>query len=751
MRKFAPNIGIAALWLVMVLLSSCNTAKFVPEGQYLLNKTKIKVEDTREVTPSDLKTYLRQTPNTEILGFWKLQLHIYNTAPTDTTTKSKKRLARNAHKMGEAPEIYNPNLTSLSMTHLRKAMQNKGFFRATVDTLIRINKRKLNITYLIQARDPYYLRNTSYMLSHPDLRYFALDKRHSFMKEGILFDADVLNDERQRIATGMRNMGYYYFERDMIRYEADSTVGERQVDVEMSLQPYIEQLPDSAKARLFRKYTIARVCFHMDYDPAFIPRGDTIRSSVRGNYSYTWIGQRLLRERVLRRTCEIKPGELFSQRHVDVTYAKFNNLGVIKYVDISFNQVGEDSLECHIVLSRSKLHSVSAEIEGTYAGGDWGLAAEVGYTNRNIFRGAEELSLRVGGSYEWRQKGGRAIEGKIEAGLRFPNSLVVNVGYQYQTRPDEFTRTIANAGLAYRLHYPHSKWTHTFKFIDISYVYLPWMSAEFKKTFLKPTNILKHSYEDHFIESFSYQFSYSSYDKRHPYRSYGTFGAQLELAGNSLYGLALLAKLPKDADGKYTLFNIRFAQYAKFDFGFTGHHIVNENHRLVYRGALGVAIPYGNAESVPFEKRYYAGGANGVRGWTARSLGPGSYSGDSVGINYDCQVGDIRLDLSLEYRLRIWKFIHTAVFVDAGNTWTIREYESQPGGAFYWDRFYKQIALSYGAGIRFDLSFLIFRIDLGVRLHDPARIATGKEWRTVDNGLSWSKDMTLHFAIGYPF
>ena len=264
MRKFAPNIGIAALWLVMVLLSSCNTAKFVPEGQYLLNKTKIKVEDTREVTPSDLKTYLRQTPNTEILGFWKLQLHIYNTAPTDTTTKSKKRLARNAHKMGEAPEIYNPNLTSLSMTHLRKAMQNKGFFRATVDTLIRINKRKLNITYLIQARDPYYLRNTSYMLSHPDLRYFALDKRHSFMKEGILFDADVLNDERQRIATGMRNMGYYYFERDMIRYEADSTVGERQVDVEMSLQPYIEQLSDSAKARLFRKYTIARVCFHMD-------------------------------------------------------------------------------------------------------------------------------------------------------------------------------------------------------------------------------------------------------------------------------------------------------------------------------------------------------------------------------------------------------------------------------------------------------------------------------------------------------
>lgn len=251
--------------------------------------------------------------------------------------------------------------------------------------------------------------------------------------------------------------------------------------------------------------------------------------------------------------------------------------------------------------------------------------------------------------------------------------------------------------------------------------------------------------------AFGYQVNYTSYRSQQPLRSYGTFALSVETAGNALQALAKVAHFASDEDGKYQLGHILFSQYAKFDFNFTGHHIINENHRFVYRGAVGVAIPYGNASAIPFEKRYFAGGANGVRGWTARALGPGVYRGNGTQIDYDNQAGDIRLDLSAEYRVRLWKFIHAAAFVDAGNIWTIRDYESQQGGMFHWNTFYKQIALSYGAGLRLDFSFLILRLDMGVRLYDPARISEGKQWRTAGNGLGWRDDFALHFAIGYPF
>lgn len=753
MRTHAREIIYVLLVTILLLLSSCHVTKFVPEGKYLLDKAKIQVTDTKDIDPMAMKSYLRQQPNTEILGFWKLQLHIYNTAPSDTTTKSKKRLARNAHRVGEAPEVYNDELTEASMFQLTKAMQNKGYFNASVDTTIRVRNRKLDITYLITARKPYKLRESSYILAHDELREIATNKRRTLLKRGILFDADVLNDERKRIESEMRNKGYYYFEKEMLRYEADSTVGDHEVDVTMSLQSNLSNPDDSAHADVFRVYSISRVCFYTDFDPQYAP--DSVQLTTVTNddgYVFTYCGPKLLRERALIHNTAIRPGDVFCQRDVDRTYAVLNGLGVIKYVDISFERVGEDELECHIVLSRQKLHSVSAQIDGTYTSGDWGIAAEVGYTNRNIFKGAEEFSVKARGGYEWRQGGGRAVEAKLNIGLKFPNQLKLELEGRYQDRPDEFNRGIGNAVLSYTIHRTaHSPWSHSFRFADISYVYLPWISDEFKQKFLQSDNLMKYSYEDHFIAAFAYQVNYTSYHTNQPYRSYGTFSFSVETAGNALQGLAKVAKFKADDEGKYKLGNILFSQYAKFDFSFTGHHIINENHRFVYRGAIGVIVPYGNSNAAPFEKRYFAGGANGVRGWTARSLGPGIYKGEGGHINYDNQAGDIRLDLGMEYRVRVWKFIHAAAFVDAGNIWTIRDYEAQKGGLFRFSEFYKQLGLSYGAGIRLDLSFLILRLDLGVRLHDPSRIIEGKQWRTVPNGLSWKNDCALHFAIGYPF
>lgn len=748
MRKYTLTI----LPVLLFALTCCNTAKFVPEGHYLLNKTKIEITDTKAVDASELKTYLRQVPNTEILGFWKLQLHIYNTAPSDTTTKSNKRLARNAHKIGEAPEIYDPVLTETSMNQLQKAMKNKGYFNATVDTFIRVKDRKLTITYSVTANQPYTLRNYSSILPQNDLKRYATSDLNSKLQEGMLFNTSEMDAERQRISSEMRRNGYFYFDKEMLRYEADSTWGSHQVDAVLSLQPYITQLPDSQQETIFRQYYIRRVYFHLDYDPDYAPKDEILHTDSIDDYFFTWVGTRLLRPQTLRKNCLIRPRQLYNESLVERSYENLNSLGIIKYVDISFEPVGINELDCHVVLSRNKLNTFTTEAEGTYSAGDWGVMAGVGYINKNIFHGAEELSLNVKGGYEWRQNGSRAIEAKATAGLRFPNTLKIGLEYNYQTRPSEFTRTIANANLSYSIHKSNSRWRHDFKFVDISYVYLPWIDSTFRATFLQPTNILKYSYEDHFITAFSYSFGYSSYRERQPYRPYGSVHFQVETAGNVLYGIAAAAKTPKNQDGAYTLFNIPFAQYVKSDFDFVYHGIINEHHRIVLHGAVGVAVPYGNALSIPFEKRYFSGGSNSVRGWTARTLGPGCYRSKGDLIDYNNQAGDIRLDLNAEYRWKVWKFIELAAFADAGNIWTIRDYETQPHGVFRWNEFYKQLALSYGAGLRLDLNFLVLRLDFAFKLHDPSRqYEDGKVWRTASNGLNWKDDAAVHFAIGYPF
>lgn len=755
MRTYARKIWLGVTGLLMVVLSSCSLTKFVPDGEYLLNKANVKVVDTKAVSGMEMRAYLRQKQNAEILGFWKLQLQIYNTAPADTSTVNKRRLARNAHKMGEEPVIYDASLTEISMDQVRKAMNNRGYFNAQVDTVVVRKKKKINLTYEVKAGIPYMLNHYGTDFEQSDLQR-AATRQSSLIHEGMQFNSDEMDEERQRIASSMRRHGYYYFDKSLLRYEADSSFRRNEVSVEMSLQEYVQHLPDSVRDRLFRKYFIRQVCFHVDYDLAHLPKDAQLVTETEPGYEYSYVGKRLLRNHVLRRNCRIEPGQLFNEDMVEQTYANLNGLGPVKYVDISFDPVGEDQLDCHITVSRNKLNSVTAEIEGTYSAGDWGVAAGVGYQNKNIFRGAELLSLRARGSYEWRQNGGRAIEATAEAGLQFPSNVKLNIAYNYQNRPDEYTRTIANAGIYYTLtKKSRSRWTHMFNLVDISYIYLPWMSDQFRKDFIERSSVLRTSYEDHFILDWGYRGNFTDYNARHPNRSYINLTYSIETAGNLLYGISKLAKLPTDDNGQHVIFNIPFSQYAKADVNFTFHHFIKPQHQLVYHAGVGVAVPYLNASTIPFEKRYFSGGSNSVRGWQARTLGPGVFRGNGNALVYDLQAGDIRLDLNVEYRWKVWDYIELAAFLDAGNIWTIREYEQQPGGVFRWAEFYKQLALSYGVGLRLDVfSILIFRIDFGVKLHDPSRIdgaLAGTQWRTVPNGLKWRDDMTLHFAIGYPF
>jgi outer membrane protein assembly factor BamA len=717
----------AYIWLLAVLFCSCNTTKFVPQGEYLLDKAYVKCTDDKTVSTSSLRGYLRQKQNTEVMGFWKLQLHVYNTAPRDTTTKSNKRLARNAHKMGEAPVIYDEDLTRVSMQQLKQQMMNMGYFHASVDTQKVYKKnRKIRLTYLVTARQPYKVRKYEVDIPVDEVRAVAQDRMRCKVHEGDQFSTETLDEERTRIATVIRNRGYYYFEKSMLEFTVDSALGSHEADIRIHLAPFVEEMDSAEQARIYRQYFLRDVTYTQDYP--------------------------FLRKGALRRASRLRAGERYAEWRVERTYARMNALPPVKYVDIAFTPVGDSLLDCSIAVSRGRLNSISAEIEGTYSAGDWGVAAGINYSNKNIFRGAELLTLGARASYEWRANGGRAIEGKAEAGLLFPSNVKVNIGYNFQQRPDEYTRTIANASLSYLIpRQPGSKWTHKFNLIDINYIYLPWMSNQFKTDFVDKSSVLKASYEDHFILDWSYTCSYSNYNPRRPERSYVQLAIKLETAGNALYGLSKACGFSKNEQGAYLLWKIPYAQYAMADFNFTYHGVINPKHQIVGHFGTGVIVPYLNASAVPFIKRYFGGGANGNRGWQARTLGPGTFRGTGKTIAYDLQAGDIHLNANLEYRYKVLRFLELAAFTDAGNIWTIDSYATQPGGVFLFNEFYKQIAWSYGVGIRFDLNILIFRVDFGVKLFDPSRINEGKAWRTADNGLGWKNDMTFHFAVGYPF
>lgn len=710
--------------LLAVLFASCNTTKFVPQDKYLLNKVRVKCVDDKNVSTGALAGYVRQKQNTEIFGFWKLQLHIYNTAPVDTTTKSRARAARNAKKMGEAPIIYDEEMTEVSMQQIRQQMNNMGYFHAEVDTQLRFKKRKVEVTYLVTAHQPYYIRNYEVDIPIPAVREIAQNERCK-VHSGAQFSTAVLDEERERITTALRNQGYYYFEKSLLEYTADSSLNTHQVDVRLHIAPYVSQLDSAELKRLNTRYSIREVNYSQDYP--------------------------FLRKSALRRASRIRAGERYAEWREERTYARMNALPPVKYVDIAFTPVGDSLLDCNIMVSRSKLNSVTAEVEGTYSAGDWGVAAGLRYTNKNIFHGAEVLTVGARASYEWRTNGGRAIEARADVGLHFPSNVAVDVAYNYQQRPDEYTRTIANASLSYRIpRQPGSRWTHEFNLIDLNYIYVPWMSEAFRRQFMDRSSVLKASYEDHFIVDWSYTGSYSTYNPRFPNRSYLQLVLRAETAGNFLYALSELFHFPKNEDGSYMMGKIPFAQYAKGDFNFTYHGIITPKHHLVTHIGFGAAIPYLNAKVIPFEKRYFGGGASGVRGWQARTLGPGTFRGAGNTMSYDLQVGDIHLEMNLEYRFKVLRFMELAAFTDAGNIWTIYNYDSQPGGVFT-PEFYKQIAWSYGAGLRFDLSVMIFRIDFGVKLYDPSRMDLGTQWRIAPNGLCWRDDMTFHFAIGYPF
>ena len=745
---------------LLLLLLGCNSTKFVPEGQYLLNKVAIKTDQKELASKDELESFLRQTPNTEILGFWKLQLGVYNRSGKDTT----KWINRAFRKMGDAPIIYNHEQTEASLLQLQQAIRNKGYFNATVSSELETKKKKSKVSYHIKSGEPYLLNKYQINIAHDTLYGIISDKENSYIKPNMNFDISTLDAERVRIAKAMKNEGYYYFEKDFLHYTADSTKNQKRINLNIGYKKNLLKDNDTLLQFILKKYKIRMVVFHTNYNPtadASEVKIDTVRY---GNYLMSYNGTHNLRPDVLINNCFITPQNTYNEHAVERTYAALNSLAPINYVNISFEHIGGDWLDCYIVITPNKTKTFTIEGEGTFSGGDWGVAAITGYTHRNLFRGAEVLSVQMRTAYEWRDTIGNTLELGTDVKLTFPQLLIpfiknedrrllnsnteLNASYQYQNRPAEYSRTIAGVGLKYLWAPRHISLSHGLDLFGMNYVRLTGMSDDFKNYVENNGAVLRYQYEDHLIMKMGYNSSHSTYNRNRPMKNHRTIRYGVETAGNLLYGIYKWTHATPDQDGVYQLFDVPFSQYAKADFDLVYHQIFNETNRIVYHTAIGAGYPYGNAQSLPFEKRYYGGGTNSVRGWTMRTLGPGNYQRTSNRFDFNNQTGDIKIDLSMEYRAKLFWLLEGAVFVDVGNIWTIKDYPNQPGGVFALDHFYKQLAASYGLGWRFDFSFFILRFDLAMKIHDPGR-DTADRWRF--SNITWRDDFAFHFAIGYPF
>ena len=752
------------IYIFVLLLFSCNTTKFVPEGDYLLNKVSIKT-DSKDIDKNELHDYIRQTPNAAIFGLFRMQLGLYNWAGKDSSKWVNKMLKR----IGDPPVIYNSSLASLSTQQLQLQLQNKGYMNAKVESELNTKGKKANVTYVVKSNKPYRVGNYSIDIDNDILKAIASDTSRTLIRPNMLFDTDVLDAERERVSSRLRLMGHYNFNKDFLIYSADSTLTSNNIDLKLEFQDYLKNSADSTSKIIFKRYTIRKVNFYTNNDAiAKIENNGNQLSDTTHFRDFTLISSNnyKLKLDALVQNTFINPNTRYNDKAVERTYSALNSLGPIKYVNISFKETMDTLLDCNIYIIPTKAISISTELEGTYTGGYWGGAANVNYADKNVFNGAETFTLQGRVAPEW-QKEIWAQEYGVQAGLKFPRFMLPVGSYDfkrnihanteftsvfsYQFRPEEFSTISLSAGVKYS--WDRRQFQHNFQLFDLNYVYFPLITTAFRDSFLNvvPPKFNPYNYTDHFIMRMGYSGTFTNFNANRPLRNYSTMRYSIETAGNLLYAINhLLGSVPSSEDGSYRIFNIRYSQYAKAEYNITHHQIYDAENRFVYHLGVGIGVPYGNANSIPYEKRFYSGGANSVRGWSESTLGPGVYT-NSTSTSYTSrdynQVGDIKLDMNMEYRAKMFWLMEGALFLDAGNVWTIQDYDTQTGGTFYFDSFMKQIAIAYGFGVRFDFSFFIARVDVGIKLFDPV-LSRREQWRI---NPTWGDDFALHFAIGYPF
>ena len=773
--KNTINIFSLPIFVIGVFLffAGCRATKHVPDNSYLLVKNKILL-DKKEIPKEELKGYVRQKPNRKLLGT-RFYLGLYNLSKPGKDTG----VSGWFQKIGEAPVIYDPFLKKKTTSQLSVFLANKGYYDAKVTDSVSFKRGKARVFYKVMFNKPHRITHLDYAIADSAIMPLVeQDMGNREIAVGDLFDVESLQKERERIERFMKKKGYYNFSKRFVEYLADTTINEQQgVDVTLKVGKFPLQVARDSVCKVSHPtYRIGKVRVFPDYNQRdFINPGAQVDydTLVHKGYEFIYKDPKRLYEEVINQSSFIEPGEVYDLEKVEKTNRHLSSLRLFRSISVQFvestppdysDSLPQGVLDCYIQLTPFLLQSYAVEVEGTNSSGNkLGVGGVFSYQHKSLFGGAEITDFRLSGSMESLDQKtisgeNRTIELGADVGMRIPKFLlpifraekfskkyspktVINLGYNYQDRPD-FTRTIAN--MTYGYAWEGNQYTqHSFNLLELNAVKLPYATDDFRAYI--DTSFLRSSYENHLVSVTSYSYVFSNQDIRKR-KDFTFFRLNTEFSGNLLSGVSELAEF-NTVNGRYEVFGIPFSQYFKIDADLRYYQYVTDNSTMAYRLFLGAGFPYGNSVALPFEKQYFSGGANSLRAWSVRDIGPGSFQGQSV-TSIPNQTADLKFEANMEYRFDMFWVLEGALFLDVGNIWAMNE-DGREGAMFRKDSFYNELAVGTGLGARFDFSYLIFRLDVGLKLRDPSLLPEHR-WIPLERSFD-SGDFTFNIAIGYPF
>ncbi len=762
------DLSLRAVVILLAGASSwgCSNLKYLQEDQTLYTGSSIQIETQDRIREkgmieSELQDVITPEPNKKILGL-RPWLWMYNIAG-EPTGKGLRYLLR--ERLGEAPVLFeqvNPQRTSRLMEN---RLMNLGYFDRDVSFQVNQEEKKASVEYFVDLRTAYQFRKVYPLQADTGLAALINEAlQESLIREGRPYRLEVMQNERERIDAILKRKGYFYFFPDAILFQADSMVGTRQVDLFTNVKPEVP-------AETTRQYQIGNVSIYADYlmDGSNVgPRSDTLFLD-QGVYLFDSRDQ--YKQFVINGAVFLRPGELYDIQEHNRTLNHLTSLGVFRFVNLRFmprTQGGNHYLDLRILLTPMDKKSISAEVRGITKSNDFaGPGIMTSFTNRNFLGGAEDFRVSVNGAYETligSEASANVWEAGVEAELSFPRFVLpfgrpsprvfspktnFSLGLDYLNRSDAFELTSVNFNYGY-------SWNRT---IDLYHRLVPVAVNVFSlgrvhenaSGQLVDNVLLRQSLFEQFILGSEYSFFYNSRLLGISNNDY-FFNLNFDTSGNTAWLLANLAG--GDPDEGLEIFNESFAQYFKTDFDARYYRRLSGSTRLATRLIAGVGVPYGNSINLPYLKQFIIGGSTSVRAFHPRSLGPGSYMPpDSLQGRFNIhQVGELKLEFNVEYRIDITSIFKGAIFVDAGNVWRLDEDENTPGGAFHLDTFLEQIAMGAGLGLRLDVNFFVLRFDFAFPLavpysdhpgyFDPVKPFNG-QW-LIDN-------MVFNLGIGYPF
>lgn len=751
----ALNIAFLTFWALCFALSSCSTTRVIPEGSYRLVDNKVSItnkEDYPKYKVSDIQNYVRQKPNSYFIGHWNPFIYVYN-----WSNGKDDGWDRFVKKLGQAPVVFDESMVNSSIDNISTHLRYMGFYNSAVEDSVKYNKKKATVNYNITLGKQYPISKITYSIADSTLRAMYLaDTTNSLVKVGMPLSEDLLDKESDRVSTLFRENGYYGFSKNYLFFTADTLVAKDSALLEISIKNYTRnELERNAKPHKqfhIRNVTINPITDVTRYRAALTqritPKYDTLKIADSLLILYDKVLK--IRPTTLVRMNRIEPGALYRESDVTNTYQRFSNMSLYSSVNVSLDQVSDEEVDCNIRLVPSKSQGYKLNLEAsTNSTGLIGISPAISYYNRNIFRGGEWFNLSFSGNFQFGLKDPvQSTEFGVSANLSLPQFLFLpesmfrrmiprtdfTVAYNYQQRP-EYTRHMITALYGYSWNNLNNHWQYQLNPAKINIVKMSDLTPSFYEMIKDP--FVKDSYIDHFDIGGRYTASYYSDPSINPKHTNYKANFRIDLAGNLLSAFNSL--MPKDSIGNRTIWGSPYSQYvrAEASFAYIWKFGPKENLALASRILGGVGFAYGNSQALPFEQLFWVGGASSMRGWHARSLGPGTTPMDKT-LTIPNQNGDMKLEANLEFRFPLFWLLHGATFVDAGNVWVKRDISS-------FKDFTEGIAMNTGLGLRLDIQFVVVRFDWGFILRDPVdqKWYGPKDWFKGKN--------TFQFGIGYPF